>query len=295
MFDLQANPGSALQQFGQFFGGDVEKMEGFMLTHEQASCPVIHRFGPGVYIREVMIPAGTLAVGHHQNFEHTNVMLKGRVTILNDDGTTTELIAPTIFVGKPGRKVGYIHEDIVWLNVYATDETDVEKLESTFITKSDTWSAGQIEDKIKLLQHHSDRDDYDQMLTDLGVTEQIVRSQSENTQDMTSLPHGSYKIKVGPSKIEGNGLFATAAIASGEVIAPARIDGLRTIAGRFTNHSSRPNAMMARASGSDINLVAIQDIEGCRGGLDGDEITIDYRQAYELTMEIGLEDVSCQQ
>ena len=33
----------------------------------------------------------------------------------------------------------------------------------------------------------------------------------------------------------------------------------------------------------DINLVAITDIEGCKGGSMGTEITIDYRQALGLS------------
>jgi hypothetical protein len=107
-----------------------------MLKHDQADCPVVHHFGPGVYMREVKIPAGALAVGHHQNFDHMNVLLKGRLTVVNDDGSTSELAAPMMFVGRPGRKIGYIHEDVVWLNIYATDETDIEKLEATLVTKS---------------------------------------------------------------------------------------------------------------------------------------------------------------
>ena len=112
----------------------VDEAEKVMLSLKQEPCPVIHRFGPGVYIREVSIKSGIVAIGHHKNFEHTNIFLKGKVLMLNDDGTKTELQAPMIFTGKPGRKVGLILEDMVWLNVYPTDETDVEKLEAYFLT-----------------------------------------------------------------------------------------------------------------------------------------------------------------
>jgi hypothetical protein len=37
------------------------------------------------------------------------------------------------FVGKPGRKVAYIIETVVFQNIYATDETDIEKLENMFV------------------------------------------------------------------------------------------------------------------------------------------------------------------
>src|SRR3990167_9320396 len=72
----------------------VEAMEQYYLKQDQVECSVIHRFGPGIYIREVHIPAGTFAIGHHQKFEHVNIMLKGRVTILNENGITSKLEAP---------------------------------------------------------------------------------------------------------------------------------------------------------------------------------------------------------
>jgi hypothetical protein len=38
--------------------------------------------------------------------------------------------------------------------------------------------------------------------------------------------------------------------------------------------------MEIRESG-DIDLVALTDIQGCRGGQDGEEITVDYRRTLE--------------
>ena len=44
---------------------------------------------------------------------------------------------------------------------------------------------------------------------------------------------------------------------------------------------------MVQGEDLDINLVAIKDIRGCHGGDNGEEITIDYRQAVSLTKQIG--------
>lgn len=267
---------------------NIDLAEKELLKHTQVSCPVVHRFGPGVYIREVLIPAGALAIGHHQNFEHTNIFLKGCVTILNDDGSTSKLRAPMIFVGKPGRKIGYVHEDIVWLNVYATDETDVEKLETQILTKSDGWiESVEAQKSLKLLKSEVDAKDYGAVLKEFGFTEQQARSMSENTLDLIDLPYGGYKIKVAKSNIEGQGLFATADIEPNEIIAPARVHGKRTIAGRFPNHSVSPNAKMLKGRRDEIDLVAIKKIMGCHGGIDGEEITINYRESLNLTLEIG--------
>lgn len=275
---------SHLLQTMQFnTAGNIQQVEAVLLEEEQAACPVIHRFGPGTYIREVHIPAGTVAVGHHQNFEHMNIMLQGRVTVLQEDGSTSELKAPMMFVGKPGRKIGYIHEDVVWLNVYSTTETNVEVLEAALLTKSETW-AEHLDNELKLLEYQDN--DYEEMLNELGVTEELVRAQSENLSDQIQLPFGHYKIKTGRSKIQGTGLMATADIAENEVIAPARINGYRTIAGRFTNHAKEPNAEMRVNRQGDIDLVAIKPIKGCRGGHDGEEITVDYRHARTLALSL---------
>ena len=126
----------AFELLTENYSKTLEAVESKMLDINQVECPVVHRFGPGIYIREVTIPADSFAIGHKQNFEHMNVFLKGRVTMLNEDGSTTELKAPMIFVGQPGRKIGYIHEDMVWLNIYATNETDIEKLEAHYFKKA---------------------------------------------------------------------------------------------------------------------------------------------------------------
>jgi hypothetical protein len=161
---------------------------------------------------------------------------------------------------------------MVWLNIYATEETDIDTLEAMFLEKSPTYQA---QDSPPLLTHDGD---FEQMLCDLGVTAQQVREQSEETSDQIPFPNGDYKVKVGPSRIEGTGLLATSDIEAGEFICHARIYGKRTPAGRYINHSRTPNAEMMDLAG-DILVRALRDIPGSRGGQDGEEITVDYRQA----------------
>lgn len=263
---------------------DIAKAENSMLQLPQAECSVIHHFGPGLYVREVHMPAGILAIGHEQRFEHLNVFLKGRVRMLNDDGTTTDLVAPMMFVGKPGKKAGYVLEDVVWQNIYATDETNIEKLERMFLVKSDEFATHQAaQATARAAAHEDDRADYLAMLDETGFDHSTARSQSENEADQCTFPFGAWRVKTGASAIEGTGLFATAPIGDGELIAPARIDGKRTPAGRFTNHSKSPNAEMVLLPNGDINLISLKSIAGCHGGQDGEEITIDYRQALSLS------------
>jgi hypothetical protein len=254
---------------------DIPGLESTMLKMPQEPAPVVHRFGPGIYIREVRLPAGSFVIGHEQLTEHLNIMLTGKV--LMADGSVLE--APTMFVGRPGKKAGFIEEDCVWLNVYATEETDVDKLESMFLRKSEAFMAHR-----GAMDEPAAREDFAKMLDDLGVSAETVAFQSENESDQIAMPYGAYKFQLGPSPIHGKGIFSCGGYEAGEVIGEARINGMRTPLGCYTNHSGTPNAKMDRR-GQDIYLVASRPITSQHGGWLGEEITVDYRVSVEVTCQ----------
>lgn len=120
-----------------------EAIEAYMLAQPQedkANIPVHHHFGPGVYIRQITIPKGAMAIGHEQRFAHTNILLTGAVAMYEESGVKI-LSAPLIFTGQPGRKIGVAIDDCVWLNIFATDETDISRLEEMIAKKSETFKA----------------------------------------------------------------------------------------------------------------------------------------------------------
>lgn len=265
----------------------IADLEKEMLDMPQADCPVAHHFGPGIYIREVTLPAGIFAVGHAQRYEHLNIMLTGKVAIVDGDQVRV-LEAPLIFTGKPGRKVGYVLETCVWQNVYATNETDIDTLEAHYLDKSENWKAydkEQSEIAHALNQHN--RDDYAQVLKEFGFDANTARQQAEEESDQIDMPV-AFKavVQVRDSNIEGKGLFLSWHITAGQIIAPARISGKRTPAGRYVNHSTSPNCKYIADEKGDIYLVSLRDIDGCKGGNKGEELTVDYRQALTLNKEL---------
>lgn len=265
---------------------NIIKLESKMLELEQVECPVVHRFGPGVYMREVQMPAGAMIVGHHQNLEHMNIFLKGKMTILMD-GIVSEIEAPMTFTSKPGRKIAQIHEDSVWLNVYPNieNEQDIEALESKYLTKSENFVLSEEKRNSILLGNRKlDNADYYDALKEANL-------KSENTvfKDIIELPFDGFKIKVANSRIHGKGLFATAQIDIWETIGPVKTDGKMTVLGKFINHSRYPNSRFVFNEDASINLQAMEIIYGCRGGYDGDEITVDYREAFNLGRQKWLE------
>lgn len=264
----------------------IDNLANAMLQMPQTECPVVHRFGPGVYIREITIPTGNVIIGHYHKTEHLNIMLQGRMIVLNEDGSKTELKAPLTFMAKPGRKVAIILETVVFQNVFATNETDIETLESTYLDKSMLPLEHQTNKTLLLAYDKADEvADYFLAIQEFGMSHEQVRSIVEREDDVIPFPFGGYKVMVSDSEIDGKGLFATGNFKSGEIIAPARIGPNRTPAGRYTNHSRTPNAMMTIKDNGDLELVAIRDITGMQGGYLGEEITIDYRQAMRINIK----------
>ena len=103
---------------------------------EQVDCPVNHYFGPNIYIREIIIPAGTVIVGKYHKEDHLCNMIEGQMVVVDDDGARKEVKAPCVFVAKKGRKIAYVSKTVRFQNIFSTPETDIEKLENMFVEDS---------------------------------------------------------------------------------------------------------------------------------------------------------------
>lgn len=253
------------------------------LEHKQQEISTIHRFGGGLYIREAHYPKGTLVVGLEHVDEHMNVLLKGSLEVIGTDGTSEILIAPYMFVAKAGSKVGLTLEDVVWQNIYVSNSTDVEYLESILFVIPDDLKehqARQLEERYPLFEE--DRQDFLAVVEESGWTVEDIELVSKHREDCIPFPDGSYSISAGNSPIQGKGMFSTAAIPMNSIIAPMRLGGCRTPAGYLVNHSKTPNAMAFKNDVGDMFLVATKDIKGTPGGDLGEEITIDYRQIMKI-------------
>ena len=100
-------------------------------------CPLKHTFAPGIYVREIFIPAGVIIVGKIHKHEHPNFLMKGRVSVITEQGGVEELIAPLSMISPAGTKrVVVAHEDTVWITIHQTAETDLGKIEEEIIAKS---------------------------------------------------------------------------------------------------------------------------------------------------------------
>lgn len=108
---------------------DIER---YILQCPQVETPIRHYFSPGIYAREMFIPAGTVLTGAVHKTEHISLFV-GDITVLTDGGMQ-RLTGHHTFVSKPGAKrVGYAHSDTWCTGFFATNETDISKLESELV------------------------------------------------------------------------------------------------------------------------------------------------------------------
>lgn len=115
---------------------------------EPADFPVIHHFAPNVYLRQMDAKAGTFCVSKMHRTEHLNILLKGALTIITEDGLQY-FEAPQIMKSMPGTmRIGYFHEDTSWVTVHPTSHTDLEAIESDVIVPDD-----EIEAFLKSIEH----------------------------------------------------------------------------------------------------------------------------------------------
>jgi hypothetical protein len=95
-----------------------------------------HFFADGLYAREVLIPKDSVATGKIHLFEHINIVSKGDVSVMTDDGIQ-RIQAPAILISRPGTKrVAWAHEDTVWTTIHACTERDVEKIEDALVVET---------------------------------------------------------------------------------------------------------------------------------------------------------------
>jgi len=123
--DMPRNPSlETIQKFEQV----LRDMPGSTTESE-----VYHHFAPGVYLRELVVPAGTVLVGKLHKTQHFLLITRGRIQCKTDDGMT-ELVAGDIVTTHPGTKrVLLAYEDSVMVTVHVTNSTDLAQIEAEVI------------------------------------------------------------------------------------------------------------------------------------------------------------------
>lgn len=218
---------------------------------------LFHNFADGVYTREIHLPKGYVLVGKLHLHECLVFMLEGKVLVADENGVRM-VEAPCKFVSEAGiKRVGYVIEDVVWVDIHHTKKTTVSEAEAELFK--------------------TNYDEFELLCEDLGYSVDEVRKISENTGDMIDVENNGIYIK--DSDIEGQGVFSKKAFKPQEQIGTSRIGFDRTQLGRYANHAFQPNARCEIMNNS-LYFVAKQSIEA------DDEITVDYKEVRGKALEL---------
>jgi len=110
----------------------VAALQDELLKMEQADVKTTHRFLPGVYEREIVVPPWTVLTGAEHKTDYKVRLEKGTIAV-NVDDSVRVLTAPCEFIAKAGaQRAGRVfEEEVVWVDVYENpdDCTDVLRLE----------------------------------------------------------------------------------------------------------------------------------------------------------------------
>jgi hypothetical protein len=93
--------------------------------------PVTHKFAPGMYVREIFMPAGSVLTSRIHKFEHPFVISKGVISVWSLNEGTVCYRAPHTGITLPGtRRVLLAHEDTIWTTFHLNPDniTDPDAL-----------------------------------------------------------------------------------------------------------------------------------------------------------------------
>lgn len=89
-------------------------------------------FGVDVYAREMKMPKGSVFTGHFHKFENLNILSKGKCIVISPNGKQ-KIEAPFTQVFKPGKKMFFVEEDMVWTTIIGTELKNEDEIKEKFI------------------------------------------------------------------------------------------------------------------------------------------------------------------
>lgn len=114
----------------------VLRFEGALRPFPQVDCPLRHTFAPGMYAREILLPADTFIVGKIHKHAHLNIVTRGRCIVVTEFGTREidATAGPITFTSDAGTKRAlYVQEETVWTTIHAVHSTDLAEIEREII------------------------------------------------------------------------------------------------------------------------------------------------------------------
>ena len=127
----------------------IERLQSQMSEMPQAELVTEHSFSPGMYLRKVFRPAGTLIVGKVHKEPHFFLCAKGEIIAWIESGMR-HLCAGDVVESKPGTKrVTLAVTDAIGITIHRTDKTNLDEIETELI-EPDTAALFDSSNKLKM-------------------------------------------------------------------------------------------------------------------------------------------------
>lgn len=113
----------------------IIQLQSAMVPHQCEQPDPRHFFAPGMYLRELTVPAGMLMVGKTHKHAHFLLVLKGRAEVISEFGRMV-VEAGHISISQPGvKRVVLAIEDTQFVTVHLnqSDTQDLEIIEAEHI------------------------------------------------------------------------------------------------------------------------------------------------------------------
>jgi quercetin dioxygenase-like cupin family protein len=116
----------------------IDRLQAEMVKMPQAELVTEHHFSPGMYMRKVFRPAGTVIVGKVHKEPHFFLCAMGEIAAWTENGMVT-LRAGDVVESKPGTKrVTMAVTDSIGITIHRTDKTDLDEIEVELIEPDTT-------------------------------------------------------------------------------------------------------------------------------------------------------------
>ena len=115
----------------------IARLHREMMALPQVEQPLVHNFCPGLYLRRIINPAGSLVMTKIHKEPNISTLLRGRMAVITEDGAQI-LVAPAQFITQPGTKrVIYAIEECEFTTIHPNplNVTDLDALEDRIIAR----------------------------------------------------------------------------------------------------------------------------------------------------------------
>lgn len=106
----------------------IDRLAEELLMVPQQPIPVRHFIKYGMATRVILIPEGTVVVGHRHRQGQHNFLMKGTIRVTTDEGVV-DLHAPEVVLSPPGTQRAAISlTEVVWATTVVTELTDPDEI-----------------------------------------------------------------------------------------------------------------------------------------------------------------------